>query len=54
MSEIDVEQDLVIESNDAVNWNQVYNRIKPNLKYFYYKHSLNNSVNHVIELYQVP
>ena len=34
MYDIDVEHNLVIESNDTIDWNQVFNKIKPNLKDF--------------------
>ena len=35
MSDIDVEQTILIVFNDTVNWNRVFNKIKPNLKDFY-------------------
>ena len=34
MSDLDVEQKFVIASNDDVNFNQVFNKIKPSLKSF--------------------
>ena len=54
MYDIDIEQIRVIESNDIVYWNQVFNKIKHNLNEFYYESSLNNFVNYLIEFYQVP
>ena len=53
MSKIDVEQNLIIISYDSVDWNNLFNKIKPNLKYFDYKNSLNNCVNYSIKMYQL-
>ena len=38
MYDIDVEQKLVIASNDLVNFNQVSSKINPNLKDFDYEY----------------
>ena len=32
MYDIYVEQKLIMAYNDAVNWNQVFNKVKPNIK----------------------
>ena len=53
MSEMDSEDNIVIASNDGVNWNGFFDKIKPNLKYYYYEKLLNNFVNDLIQLYQV-
>ena len=54
MSDIDVENNLVIACNESVNWNQVFNKIKINQKYFDYANSLNNCVTNLIDFFQVP
>ena len=51
--DIDFEQNPLISYNDAINWDQVFNKIKPNLTYFDYVNSLNNHVNDLIKLSQV-
>ena len=52
MSDIFVEDNIEIASNVALNWNEVFNKIKPNLKEFYYESSLNNFFNCFILLSQ--
>ena len=42
MSESDVEENIVISSNDVVSWDEVLNKMKPNLKDLYFEESLNN------------
>ena len=49
-----VERNIVIASNDALNWKEGFNKIKPNIKDFDYEESLNNLVNDLIQLSQVP
>ena len=44
MYDIDVEHNIVIESNYDINYNQVFNKIKPNLKDFDHENQLNNCV----------
>ena len=44
MYDIDVEHNIVIESNYVINYNQVFNKIKPNLKDFDHENQLNNCV----------
>ena len=36
MFDIDVKQNRVLSSNYEINWNEVFNEIKPNLMDFYY------------------
>ena len=45
---IDVQRNLVIAYNDAINCNQVFNKVKPNPKKMDYKNSFNNGVNYLI------
>ena len=47
---IDVEQNHVIAYSDSINWNQVLNKIKPNLNDIYYEILFNNFVIYLIEL----
>ena len=44
MYDIDVEHNIVIESNYDINYNKVFNKIKPNLKDFDHENQLNNCV----------
>ena len=53
MYESGVEDNVVIASNYSVNWDEVLNKIKPNLNYFYYEESLNNCVNFLIRSFQL-
>ena len=53
MSEIYVKYNLVIEYINVVNWNQVFNKIKPNFEDFYYEDLLNNCINYLIKISQV-
>ena len=50
MCGIDIEQNHVIAYSDSINWNQVLNKIKPNLNDIYYENSLNNFGINLIEL----
>ena len=53
MSEIYVEPNIIIVSNDTVDWNQVFNKIKLNLKNFYYENLMNNCVDYLVKLFQL-
>ena len=48
MYDIDFEQNIVILSTDSVDWIQVFNKIKPNLKEFYCENLLNICFNYII------
>ena len=54
MSEIDVEHNIVIDYWDNLNRNHVFDKLKPYLKDFDYENSLNDCVNDLVELYQLP
>ena len=47
---MDCEHNPVIVSNDDVDWNNVFNEIKPNLKDSGYENSLNNPIYYLIKL----
>ena len=53
ISENYVEWNIVVASNYAKNWNEVFNEIKTNLKDFDYEESFNRCVKYLIKLYQV-
>ena len=53
MYSIDVEKKFLIASNDAVNCNHFFNKIKLNLEDFHYEDQSNNFVFYLISLSQV-
>ena len=50
ISGIYIKEKIVIVSNDYVNWNGEFNKIKPNIKGVYYKELFNNFINDLIQL----
>ena len=50
MYKIDSKDNIVISSTNSINRNEVFNKVKPNLKDFDYEELLNNCVDYLIQL----